>query len=167
MADTPQISAAAAEAPKKMSVAELLEATSGPADASAEGGEKKAAGPRKKKIKRSLPKARVCIHASENNTIVTFTDFDGKVLAWSSAGSSGSKGTRKSTPYAAKVAAENAANKVKPYGVETVIVEVNGLGPGREQSLRGLQSAGLNLDAIIDTTPIAHGGCRPKGRRRV
>lgn len=122
---------------------------------------------KKKRIKRNLPKARVCIHAGENNTIVTFTDFDGNVLAWSSAGASGFKGTRKSTPYAAKVAAENAALKVKPYGVEAVTVEVKGLGPGREQAIRGLQSAGLNLDAIIDVTPIPHGGCRPAGRRRV
>jgi small subunit ribosomal protein S11 len=122
---------------------------------------------KKKRVKRSIPKARVCIHAGENNTIVTFTDFEGNVLGWSSAGSSGFKGTRKSTPYAAKVAAENAALKVKPYGIESVTVEVKGLGPGREQSIRGLQSAGLNLDAIIDVTPIAHGGCRPAGRRRV
>ncbi len=126
------------------------------------------AGPRKKKkIKRTLTKARVCIHAGENNTIVTFTDFEGNVLAWCSSGAAGFKGTRKSTPYAAKVAAETAAMKVKPYGVETVTVEVKGLGPGREQSIRGLQAAGLNLDAIIDTTSIPHGGCRPAGRRRV
>ena len=122
---------------------------------------------RKKKIKRAIPKARVCIHAGENNTIVTFTDLEGNVLGWSSSGSAGFKGTRKSTPYAAKVAAETAAGKVKPYGIETVTVEIKGLGPGREQSLRGLQAAGLNLDAIIDVTPIAHGGCRAPGRRRV
>ena len=122
---------------------------------------------KKKKIKRALPKARVCIHAGENNTIVTFTDLEGNVLGWSSSGASGFKGTRKSTPYAAKVAAETAAGKVKPYGIETVTVEVKGLGPGREQSLRGLQAAGLNIDAIVDVTPIAHGGCRAPGRRRV
>jgi small subunit ribosomal protein S11 len=146
---------------KAPSALDLLEGGEATADTKA------APGPRKKKIKRSLPKARVCIHASENNTIVTFTDFDGNVLGWSSSGSSGFKGTRKSTPYAAKVAAENASLKVKPYGIESVTVEVKGLGPGREQALRGLQAAGLNLDAIIDTTPIAHGGCRPAGRRRV
>ena len=129
--------------------------------------EKKAGGPRKKKIKRTLQKARVCIHAGENNTIVSFTDFDGNVLGWSSSGSAGFKGTRKSTPYAAKVAAETAALKVKPYGIESITVEIKGLGPGREQAIRGLQAAGLNLDAIIDTTPIAHGGCRQAGRRRV
>ncbi len=122
---------------------------------------------KKKKIKRSLPRARVCIHAGENNTIVTFTDPEGKVLGWSSSGSAGFKGTRKSTPYAAKVAAETAAGKVKPYGIETVSVEIKGLGPGREQSLRGLQAAGLNIDSIVDVTPIPHGGCRAPGRRRV
>lgn len=122
---------------------------------------------RRKKIKRTLQKARVCIHAGENNTIVTFTDPDGNVVGWSSAGSAGFKGTRKSTPYAAKVAAETAAAKVKPYGIESVAVEVKGLGPGREQAIRGLQGAGLNLDSIVDVTPIAHGGCRAPGRRRV
>lgn len=122
---------------------------------------------RKKKVKRTVPKARVCIQASENNTIVTFTDMDGKVLAWASAGSSGFEGTRKSTPYAAKVAAETAAKKVAGFGVESLRVELKGLGPGREQAIRGLQSAGMNLDAIVDVTPIPHGGCRPPRRRRV
>jgi len=122
---------------------------------------------KRKKSKRHVPRARACIHASENNTIITFTDPAGDVLGWSSAGSSGFKGTRKSTPYAAKVAAETAAAKVKPMGVESVDVEVKGLGPGREQAIRGLQGAGLNLESIVDVTPIAHGGCRPAGRRRV
>ena len=122
---------------------------------------------KKKKVKSTVPIARVCIHAGENNTIITFTDLQGNVLGWSSSGSAGFKGTRKSTPYAAKVAAETAALKVKPYGIESVTVEVKGLGPGREQAIRGLQGAGLNLDAIIDVTPIPHGGCRPAGRRRV
>ncbi len=145
----------------KISVLDLIEGGEAPkTDA--------AAGPvKKKKIKRAMPKARVCIHAGENNTIVTFTDLQGNVLGWSSSGASGFKGTRKSTPYAAKVAAETAAGKVKPYGIETVTVEVKGLGPGREQSIRGLQAAGLNIDAIMDVTPIAHGGCRAPGRRRV
>ncbi|NOS67159.1 MAG: 30S ribosomal protein S11 [Candidatus Peribacteraceae bacterium] len=134
----------------------------------AEGGAEATGKPsKKKKIKRSLPKARVCIHAGENNTIVTFTDLQGNVIGWSSSGSAGFKGTRKSTPYAAKVAAETAAGKVKPYGIETITVEVKGLGPGREQAIRGLQGTGLNLDAIVDVTPIAHGGCRAPGRRRV
>lgn len=122
---------------------------------------------RKKRVKRTVPHARVCIHAGENNTIVTFTDPEGHVLGWCSAGSAGFEGTRKSTPYAAKVAAETAAGKVAAFGIESVQVEIKGLGPGREQSLRGLQAAGLNLDAIIDVSPIPHGGCRPARRRRV
>jgi small subunit ribosomal protein S11 len=122
---------------------------------------------RKKKIKRTVKQARVCITAGENNTIVSFTDLEGNVLGWSSSGSSGFEGTRKSTPYAAKVAAENAALKCQPFGIESVIVEMKGLGPGREQAIRGLQGAGLNLDAIVDVTPIPHGGCRPARRRRV
>jgi small subunit ribosomal protein S11 len=122
---------------------------------------------KKRRVKRAILKARVCVHAGENNTIVTFTDPDGNVLGWASAGSSGFEGTRKSTPYAAKVAAETAATKVQQYGIESVRVEVKGIGPGREQAIRGLQAAGLNLDAIVDVTPIAHGGCRPSRRRRV
>ena len=122
---------------------------------------------RKKKIKRSVPRARVCIHAGENNTIVTFTDLDGNKLGGSSSGASGFKGTRKSTPYAAKVTAEKAAELVQGYGIESVVVEVKGLGPGREQSIRGILSSGINLDSIIDVTPVPHGGCRPRRRRRV
>lgn len=122
---------------------------------------------RRKKSKRSVPKARACVHCGENNTIVTITDLQGNTLAWASSGSSGFAGTRKSTPYSAKVAAENAATKAAGYGVESVTVEIKGIGPGREQSLRGLQAAGLNLDAIVDVTPIPHGGCRPPRRRRV
>lgn len=122
---------------------------------------------RKKKIKRTVRQARACIHAGENNTIVTLTDMEGNVLAWASSGSSGFEGTRKSTPYSAKVAAENAVQKAAAFGIESVQVEIKGLGPGREQSIRGLQAAGLNLDAIVDVTPIPHGGCRPARRRRV
>ncbi|PIP65693.1 30S ribosomal protein S11 [Candidatus Peregrinibacteria bacterium CG10_big_fil_rev_8_21_14_0_10_49_16] len=122
---------------------------------------------RKKKIKRTVPKARVCITAGENNTMVTITDLEGNVLGWASSGSAGFEGTRKSTPYAAKVAAETAAEKVRSYGIESVNIEVKGLGPGREQAIRGLQSAGYDLDQIIDRTPVPHGGCRPPRRRRV
>ncbi|MBU0766531.1 30S ribosomal protein S11 [Patescibacteria group bacterium] len=122
---------------------------------------------RKKKIKRTVPKARVCIHAGENNTIVTFTDLDGNKLGGSSCGGAGFRGTRKSTPYAAKVTAEKAVESIQGYGIESVQVEVKGLGPGREQAIRGIQGTGIDLDAIIDRTPIAHGGCRPKRRRRV
>jgi small subunit ribosomal protein S11 len=122
---------------------------------------------RKKKIKRTVPRARVCIHAGENNTIITFTDLEGNKLAGVSCGGAGFKGTRKSTPYAAKVAAEQVTEKVQQYGIESVQVEVKGLGPGREQAIRGLQAGGFNLDAIIDVTPVPHGGCRPPRKRRV
>jgi small subunit ribosomal protein S11 len=122
---------------------------------------------RKKKIKRTLPKARVCIHAGENNTIVTFTDFEGNKIGGSSSGSCGFKGTRKSTPYAAKIAAETAVESVAGYGIESVDVEVKGLGPGREQAIRGIQGGGLDLNSIVDRTPVPHGGCRKAGRRRV
>ena len=128
---------------------------------------KKPAKVKKKKIKSKIPKARVCIHAGENNTIVTFTDLEGNILGGSSCGQAGFRGTRKSTPYAAKVTAEQAVESVDGYGIESVQVEIKGLGPGREQAIRGIQGAGLDLDAIIDRTPIPHGGCRPKRRRRV
>lgn len=122
---------------------------------------------KKKKIKKSVPVARVCIYAGENNTIVTFTDLEGNKIAGASSGSCGFKGTRKSTPYAAKVAAEKAAELATGFNIESVHVEVKGLGPGREQAIRGIQGAGYELNAIVDTTPLAHGGCRPAGRRRV
>ena len=122
---------------------------------------------RKKKVKIKVPIAYACIYAGENNTIVTFTDLDGNKLAGSSSGAAGFKGTRKSTPYAAKVTAELAVENVSPYGVESVHVKIRGLGPGREQAIRGIQGAGINLESIVDITPIAHGGCRPKRRRRV
>lgn len=120
-----------------------------------------------KKSKRSLSHARVCIQAGVNNTIVTITDDTGATLGWASAGSCGFKGTRKSTPYAAKVTAEKAVEKVQAYGIQTVSVMVKGIGPGREQALRGLQGAGFDFDRIVDSTPIPHGGCRPKRRRRI
>lgn len=125
--------------------------------------------PKKKvrKNKRTVTKARACIRAGENNTIVTITDMDGKVLAWASSGSSGFKGARKSTPYAAKVAAERAMTMAQPFGIQSLQIEVAGIGPGREQAIRGLQVVGVNFDAIIDTTPVAHGGCRPPKPRRV
>ncbi len=122
---------------------------------------------RKKKVKLKVPVARVCIYAGENNTIVTFTDLTGNKIAGCSCGRAGFAGTRKSTPYAAKVAAEQAAEQAQPYGVESVHVEVKGLGPGREQAIRGIQGAGINLESIVDTTPIPHGGVRARRRRRV
>lgn len=124
--------------------------------------------PKKKvrKSKRTVLKARASISCTENNTIVTISDMDGKTLAWASSGSSGFKGARKSTPYAAKVAAERAMGMVTSFGIQSLQIEVKGIGPGREQAIRGLQVAGINFDAIIDKTPVAHGGCRaPKPRR--
>ncbi len=121
----------------------------------------------KKKTKRTVTKARVCIHAGENNTIVTVTDMNGNVLGWASSGSSGFKGARKATPYAAKVAAEKAFERVAAFGIQSVQVEVKGIGPGREQAIRGLQTSGVSLDAIVDTTAIAHGGCKATKPRRI
>jgi small subunit ribosomal protein S11 len=120
-----------------------------------------------KKNKRIVLKARACVHAGDNNTIVTVTDMDGKVLGWASSGSSGFKGSRKSTPYSAKVAAEKVMGIVSSFGIQSLQIEVKGIGPGREQAIRGLQVAGVNFDAIIDRTPIAHGGCRACKPRRV
>lgn len=164
--DTPEKTTdEAAKAPK--TAAEAAAAATAAATAALDGDTAAAAPKKRRKVKRLVKKARACIKAGENNTIVSITDMDGNVLAWSSSGSSGFEGTRKSTPYAAKVAAENAAMKVAIYGVETLQVEMKGIGPGREQAIRGLQAAGLNLDAIIDVTPIPHGGCRRSRRRRV
>ncbi len=119
-----------------------------------------------KKNKRSVLHARACIHAGENNTIVTITDPNGQVLGWASSGSSGFKGSRKATPYAAKIAAEKAINSVVSFGIQHLTIEVKGIGPGREQAIRGLQLPSITFDAIIDRTPVAHGGCRaPKPRR--
>jgi len=122
----------------------------------------------KKRARRSVLTGMAHIHASFNNTIVTITDDDGKTLSASSAGAAGFKGARKSTPYAAQVAAEKAAETAKiATGLEKVKVLIKGVGPGREQAIRGLHAAGLQLSTIIDRTPVPHGGCRPKKPRRV
>lgn len=121
----------------------------------------------KKKVKRVVLNGRAYITAGFNNTIVTITDSDGAVLSWGSAGAAGFKGSRKSTPYAAQMAAEMAANGAKTYGMENVAVVVKGVGSGREQSIRGLHLAGLNITQIKDITPVPHGGCRPKKPRKV
>ncbi|MBN8547818.1 MAG: 30S ribosomal protein S11 [Deltaproteobacteria bacterium] len=122
---------------------------------------------RKKKVKKNVPVGIAFVHATFNNTIVTITDPSGAVVAWSSSGSNGFKGSRKSTPFAAQVAGENAARKAKEYGVRTVTVYVKGPGSGRESALRALHQAGLNITLIKDTTPIPHNGCRPRKSRRV
>lgn len=121
----------------------------------------------KKKIKKTIISAVVHVNASFNNTTVTVTDTQGNTVVWSSAGSMGFKGSRKSTPYAAQMAAEAAGRKAQECGVKTVEVEVKGPGSGRESALRALQAVGLTITAIRDVTPIPHNGCRPPKRRRV
>jgi small subunit ribosomal protein S11 len=122
---------------------------------------------RKKKEKKSIPVGVAHIQATFNNTIVTITDPRGNTVAWSSAGVQGFKGSRKSTPYAAQTAVEDAAKKAMENGMRTVEVYIKGPGSGRESALRGLQSAGFNVTLIRDVTPVPHNGCRPPKRRRV
>ena len=121
----------------------------------------------KKKERRLVPHGVVHIQASFNNTIVSITDPEGNVLAWSSAGRIGFKGSRKGTPFAAQVAAQNAGNQVRDLGLRSVDVEVKGPGAGREGAIRALQSTGIDVKSIKDVTPIPHNGCRPRKRRRV
>jgi small subunit ribosomal protein S11 len=123
--------------------------------------------PRRRRTRRSVPEGVAHVHATFNNTIVTITDPQGLVVAWSSAGSVGFKGSRKGTPFAAQMAAEAAARKVSEFGMRSVIVYVKGPGGGRESAVRALQGAGLNVSSIKDVTPIPHNGCRPPKRRRV
>ncbi|MDD4203369.1 MAG: 30S ribosomal protein S11 [Candidatus Omnitrophica bacterium] len=122
---------------------------------------------RRKKINKNVPSGIVHIQASFNNTIVSITDKKGDVLCWASTGSSGFKGSKKSTPFAAGIAAENAAKKAKEYGMKEVEVFVKGPGAGRETAIRNLQACGLAVKAIKDVTPIPHNGCRPPKKRRV
>ena len=128
---------------------------------------KAAKGSRAKKEKRSVPTGIVHIQSTFNNTIVTVTDNDGNVVATSSSGRMGFKGSRKSTPFAAQLAAEDAVKKAMEYGMKNVEVYVKGPGAGRESALRSLQAAGFNVVMIKDVTPIPHNGCRPPKRRRV
>ena len=127
---------------------------------------KEAARPRRKERK-NITSGVAHVNASFNNTVVTITDAQGNTIAWSSSGSQGFKGSRKSTPYAAQVAADNAARKAMEHGVKTLEVEVKGPGSGRESALRALQAAGFTITSIRDVTPIPHNGCRPPKRRRV
>ncbi|HYZ30907.1 MAG TPA: 30S ribosomal protein S11 [Crenalkalicoccus sp.] len=123
-------------------------------------------GPRKKERK-NISSGVAHVLATFNNTIVTITDAQGNAIAWSSSGSQGFKGSRKSTPYAAQVAAEDAGRKAREHGMETLEIMVSGPGSGRESALRALQSVGFYVTAIRDVTPIPHNGCRPRKRRRV
>jgi small subunit ribosomal protein S11 len=122
---------------------------------------------RKKKEKKNVPRGVAHIQATFNNTIVTITDSQGNVVAWSSAGTQGFKGSRKSTPFAAQLAAEDAARKAMEQGMRFVEVLIKGPGAGREAALRSLQAAGFQITLIRDVTPIPHNGCRPPKRRRV
>jgi len=122
---------------------------------------------RRKKIKRNLEKGQAHIKSTFNNTIITITDLEGNVVAWSSAGKVGYEGSRKSTPFAAQIAAEDVAEEVEEMGLKDIQIFVKGPGSGRESAIRSLQSAGLNISLIKDITPIPHNGCRPPKRRRV
>lgn len=128
---------------------------------------KPAVAPRRKRDKRVVPRGQAHIKATFNNTIVSLTDPAGNVIAWASAGASGWKGSRKSTPYAAQVTAENAARKAMDQGLKVVEVFVRGPGAGREAAIRALEASGLEVTAITDVTPIPHNGCRAPKRRRV
>lgn len=121
----------------------------------------------KKKAKRTVIDGIAHIHASFNNTIVTISDRQGNALSWATAGGSGFRGSRKSTPFAAQVAAERAAVAAQEYGLQNLDVEVKGPGPGRESAVRALNNAGFKITNISDVTPIPHNGCRPPKKRRV
>jgi small subunit ribosomal protein S11 len=121
----------------------------------------------RRRERKQIPRGRAYVQATFNNTLVTLTDPTGAVISWSSSGSSGFKGSRKSTPYAAGMAAEAAAKKAMEQGLRQVEVFVKGPGSGREAAIRQLQSAGLLITSITDVTPIPHNGCRPPKRRRV
>lgn len=121
----------------------------------------------RKKVKKVVSEGVAHVHASFNNTIITITDRQGNALSWASSGGAGFKGSRKSTPYAAQIAAEKAGKVAQEYGVKTVDVRVQGPGPGRESSIRALNALGIKILSIADVTPIPHNGCRPPKRRRV
>ena len=121
---------------------------------------------RKRKVKKNIPEAQAHIHSTYNNTVVSITDNDGNVISWASAGTIGYKGSKKKTPFAAGQAAEAAAGAATASGVKKVEVFVKGLGSGRENAIRALQTAGLEITAINDETPVPHNGCRPPKRPR-
>ena len=129
--------------------------------------EKKARGKTRKRERKNIPVGRAYVQSSFNNTVITLTDLNGNVISWASAGTVGFKGSRKSTPYAAQVAADNAARRAMDHGLRQVEVLVRGPGSGREAAIRSLQGAGLQVSSIRDVTPIPHNGCRPPKRRRV
>ena len=122
---------------------------------------------RKRKVKKNIPEAQAHIHSTYNNTVISITDVNGNVISWASAGTIGYKGSKKKTPFAAGQSAEAAAKVAMDSGVKKVEVFVKGLGSGRENAIRSLQAAGLEITAINDETPVPHNGCRPPKRRRV
>jgi small subunit ribosomal protein S11 len=121
----------------------------------------------RKRERKNITSGVAHVNATFNDTLITITDAQGNAISWSSAGGMGFKGSRKSTPYAAQVAAESAAQKAQEHGMKTLEVNVKGPGSGRESALRALQAAGFNITAIRDVTPVPHNGCRPPKRRRV
>ena len=121
----------------------------------------------KKKVKRNVSDGVAHIHATFNNTIITITDRQGNALCWATSGGSGFRGSRKSTPFAAQVAADRAGQVAKEYGVKNLDVNVKGPGPGRDSAVRALNNAGFKITSITDVTPIPHNGCRPPKKRRV
>ena len=121
----------------------------------------------KKKVKKTIADGIAHVHASFNNTIITITDRQGNALSWATSGGSGFRGSRKSTPFAAQVAAEHAGRAAQDFGVKNLEVRVNGPGPGRESSVRSLNALGYKIINITDVTPIPHNGCRPPKKRRV
>ena len=121
----------------------------------------------KRREKKNMSNGVAHVNSSFNNTKITITDVQGNAISWSSAGGMGFKGSRKSTPYAAQLAAEDAGKKAMEHGMKTIDVQVSGPGTGRESALRALQSVGFNISSIRDVTPIPHNGCRPRKRRRV
>ncbi|MBO6674243.1 MAG: 30S ribosomal protein S11 [Devosiaceae bacterium] len=127
----------------------------------------KEAGRVRRRERKNITSGVAHVRSSFNNTMITITDVQGNAISWSSCGTMGFKGSRKSTPYAAQVAAEDAAKKASEHGVKTLEVEVSGPGSGRESALRALQAAGFTITSIRDVTPIPHNGCRPPKRRRV
>jgi len=121
----------------------------------------------KRRVKKNISTGIAHIRSTFNNTLITITDVNGNTISWASAGVRGFKGSRKSTPFAAQLAADEASRRAQDHGMQTVSVRVSGPGAGRESALRGLQSSGLRISSIKDVTPIPHNGCRPPKRRRV
>lgn len=121
----------------------------------------------RKKVKKSVSDGIAHIHASFNNTIITITDRQGNSLAWATSGGAGFKGSRKSTPFAAQVAAEQAGKKAQEFGIKNLEVRIKGPGPGRESTVRSLNALGIKITSISDITPLPHNGCRPPKRRRI